>query len=742
MRVYQLAKELNLSSKEIIEKLEKIDCSVSSHMALISDDIVEKLKTSISNASTKSLGSNSVTLKKSNVEVEKQLIHKNIKTIDIKKIQDLDEDLDLDSDLITADPVITEALLFPEDENAFFGNKSGGSKQAAARPKRRRRKRFRAAGEGLAVPVVVSEVRIDKDLTVAQIAEVTGKSIATVVLAFLKKGKMYTVNQVVSQKEIIELCADFEIAVVNSSVESSRKSPALRSNPQGAASAKADLRMPIVVVMGHVDHGKTSLLDYIRTTSVAAGEAGGITQKISAYQVKTPFGELVFIDTPGHEAFTLMRRCGAKITDIALVVIAADDGIMPQTEEALMLAKKTGAQIIIALNKVDKPGLEKNIDSIKNLLSSKYDVLIEEWGGDVILVPVSAKTGQGVEHLLEMIALQSEVMDLKAHRDHAARAFVLESNFQKGLGPVSSIIITEGELKRGDSFVCGKTFGKVKLIENAFGKKVVKAGPSNLVKLVGFESLAEPGDILMVQDVKDIAKKTLNLTQSSLSQALTFGRNEDAVQVEKEAEIRLILKVGTGGTLDAITKAFEKACGKNPELKKRLVINKVSVGDVSCSDVVLAEDTDSEIFVFATGIERSAAEMASEKKVKISSFSIIYKLVETAEELVKQKSDQETVYKEVGKAEVIKVFALKGKGVIAGCKIVEGKFVRNGKVICQRNNKAIAEVEISSLQHSKKSVSEVRKGFECGFVTDNYDGWQEGDIVICLEPVKRGSVSS
>lgn len=733
MRVYQLAKELNLSSKEIIEKLEKIDCPVSSHMALISDDIVERLKTN-----TKSLGSNSVILKKINFEAEKQLIHEDIKKIDIKKIQDLD----LDTDLIAADPIITEALLFPEDENTFFGNKGGGSKLATVRPRRRRRKRFKAANEGLGVPVVVSEVRIDKDLTVAQIAEVTGKSIATVVLAFLKKGKMYTVNQVVSQKEIIELCADFEIAVTSTSVESSNKSPALRSNPLETVSAKVDLRMPIVVVMGHVDHGKTSLLDYIRTTSVAAGEAGGITQKISAYQVKTAFGEIVFIDTPGHEAFTLMRRCGAKITDIALIVIAADDGIMPQTEEALALAKKTGAQIIIALNKVDKPGLEKNIDSIKNLLSSKYDVLIEEWGGDVILVPVSAKTGQGVEHLLEMIALQSEVMDLKAHRDHAARAFVLESNFQKGLGPVSSIIITEGELKRGDSFVCGKTFGKAKLIENAFGKKVVKAGPSNLVKLVGFESLVEPGDILMVQDVKDIAKKTLNLTQSSLSQALTFGRNEDAVQVEKEAEIRLILKVGTGGTLDAITKAFEKACGKNPELKKRLVINKVSVGDVSCGDVVLAEDTDSEIFVFATGIERSAAEMASEKKIKISSFSIIYKLVETAEELVKQKSDQETIYKEVGKAEVIKVFAIKGKGVIAGCKIVEGKFVRNGKVICQRNNKVIAEVEISSLQHSKKSVSEVRKGFECGFVTDNFDGWQEGDIVICLEPVKRGSVLS
>jgi translation initiation factor IF-2 len=667
-------------------------------------------------------------------------------------IQTVEEESSLELDAI-APMSNEELLLLSEDENIFFNSfgrtsqdafSKAGLKQGILKTRRpgrgKKRKKIRSIS-AQSEPVPVTEAKVDKDMPVVEIASMIGKKVSEVVLAFLKKGRAYTVNQIVPKKEILELFTDFGIAVTEEAPEKADKNFELRSISRLASNSKPDLRMPIVVVMGHVDHGKTSLLDYIRKASVAAGEAGGITQKISAYQVKTAHGDIVFIDTPGHEAFTLMRRCGAKITDIALVVIAADDGIMPQTEEALDLAKKSNAQIMIALNKVDKPGLEKNIENIKTLLSNKYNILIEEWGGDVILVPVSAKTGEGIGNLLEMIALQSEVMDLKAYRDRSARAFVLESNFQKGLGPVSTVIITEGELNRGDSFVCGRTYGKVRVMENAFGKIIDKAGPSNLVKVVGFESLTEPGEILMVQSAKDFVKRIFSSALPPSSQALILNRQSVEGSGSENASVKLILKVGTSGAVDALTKTFQKECLKNSELKKRLIISKISVGDVSCTDVVLAQNTDSEIFVFATGIEHTAAEMAAEKGVKIHSFTVIYKLLEAVQEATKQKSDQETVYKEVGRAEVIKVFVMKGRGVIAGCKVLDGRFVRNGKVVCKRNNKIIAEVEISSLQHAKKTVAEVRKGFECGFVSEKFDGWQEGDTVICLEPVKRGSIS-
>lgn len=746
MRVYELAKKLEISNKELIEKLKALGCDVTSHMSIVQDQVLERFiePKSGSKKAKSMIQSIETTPEKKVKEPVREILEE--KTPELPPIiSDPYSD-----DIVNVAPT---GILNSEEqlERAFsssgrgksLGLASDGVRKPGSRRRRGRKpqRRFGSHGSDIESAPEIKSVKISSDMILSDISKLTGKGISEIVLAFLKKGRAYTVNQVVPKVEIINLCKDFGLEILESnSVDSKWAQSSLRQAEKD--SEQFVLRSPIVVVMGHVDHGKTTLLDYIRTTSVAAGESGGITQKISAYQVKTPSGEVLFIDTPGHEAFSLMRRCGAKITDIALIVIAADDGIMPQTEEAIELAKKAGSQIIIALNKMDKEGLEKNIDNIKTQLSKRYDILVEEWGGDTICLPISAKTGKGVSELLEMIALQSEVMSLKALKTGPARGFILESNFQRGYGPVSSVIIIEGELKSGDNFSCGEIAGKVRFLEDCHGKSIKSAGPSSLVKVIGFSSLAEPGQVLQVYGGKDasklkVIKKVAPLTSKV---GISVASTDSSTNIFEKGKVRVIVKVGTGGSLDALVKAIDKLKIKNQEVEKRLVLCGASVGDVSCGDIVLAEDNNAIILLFASGIEYRAVSMAAEKGVKIERFTIIYKLIETIEEMVKQESDKETVYREVGKATVIKVFNIKGRGVIAGSKILEGKFVKNGRVVCLRDNAKIAEGDISSLQHLKKSVPEVKKGFECGLICENYGGWQEGDTVICLEPVKRGSL--
>lgn len=749
MRVYELAKKLDISNKDLIEKLKALGCQVTSHMSIIQDQVLEEF------------------IKPKNKEIKAEPVKttmektKNDTQTNKSYLQDSESSLPLE----ISDPYedenlnLSESPILPSEdllETAFStsgrggrglsNNFDGGRRPGGRRRKARKAQRRFSSDRTNAQPIdEITSVEIAKDLILSDVAKMTGKAVSEVVLAFLKKGRAYSVNQLIPKAEIVDICKVFGLEVTESDVSSgsSKKWAETELRQAEKDSSKFVLRSPIVVVMGHVDHGKTTLLDYIRKTSVAAGESGGITQKISAYQVKTKAGEIVFIDTPGHEAFSLMRRCGAKITDIVLIVIAADDGIMPQTEEAISLAKQSGAQIIIALNKTDKEGLEKNIEMIKTQLSKKYDILIEEWGGQTICLPISAKTGKGVDDLLEMVALQAEIMNLKALKTGPASGFILESNFQRGYGPVSSVIITEGELNLGDNFLCGETVGKVRLLEDYNGKPIKSAGPSSLVKVVGFSSLSEPGQILKVHGSKEILKlkSTKKISQASGGRIVCATSSVDLSDKKSEVgKVKIYIKVGTGGSLDALIKAIDRLKSKNQDVEKRLVVCGASVGDVSCNDIILAEDNEAIIMLFASGVEHKALGMASEKGVKIERFSIIYKLIETIEEMVKKESDKETVYREVGRATVIKVFNIKGRGVIAGSKVIEGKVVKNGRVICLRDNEKIAEGDISSLQHLKKTVPEVKKGFECGLICENYSGWQEGDTVICLEPTKRGAL--
>ncbi len=744
MRVYELAKKLEISNKELIEKLKALGCDVTSHMSIVQDQVLERFiePTNRSEKAKSMIQSIDTTEKKIKEPIKKPLeeVVPDLPTVVQSPYSD-----DIAS-------IASTGILSSEDilDTAFSSSGRGkslgfdGPRRPAGRRRRGRKqnRRFNSQSHGAAVSPEITSVEIISDMLLSDVSKLTGKGISEIVLAFLKKGRAYTVNQIIPKAEIVNLCKDLGLEVLEekSSTDSKWAQTSLRQAEKD--SDKFVLRSPIVVVMGHVDHGKTTLLDYIRKTSVAAGESGGITQKISAYQVKTAAGEILFIDTPGHEAFSLMRRCGAKITDIALIVIAADDGIMPQTAEAIELAKKAGSQIIIALNKMDKEGLEKNIDNIKTQLSKRYDILVEDWGGDTICLPISAKTGKGVDELLEMIALQSEVMSLKALKTGPARGFILESNFQKGYGPVSSVIVIEGQLNMGDNFSCGESVGKIRLLEDYRGKSVKSVGPSNLVKVVGFSMLAEPGQVLQVYTGKDASKlKVIKKVAPSTSRAGSQTVSSDSsVSALEKGKVRIIVKVGTGGSLDALIKAIDQLKAKNKEVEKRLVLCGASVGDVSCGDIVLAEDNNAIVLLFASGIEYKAVSMATEKGVKIERFTIIYKLIEAVEEMVKQESDKETVYREVGRAVVIKVFNIKGRGVIAGSKVLEGKFIKNGRVVCLRDNEKIAEGDISSLQHLKKTVPEVKKGFECGLICENYGGWQEGDSVICLEPVKRGAL--
>lgn len=488
-------------------------------------------------------------------------------------------------------------------------------------------------------------------------------------------------------------------------------------------------RSPIVVVMGHVDHGKTSLLDAIRNSDVVSGEVGGITQHIGAYRVKADGKELTFLDTPGHAAFTSMRARGAQVTDIAVLVVAADDGIMPQTVEAINHAKAANVAIIVAINKIDKPGA--NIERIKQELT-EHGLVTEEWGGDTICVPVSAKLHQNIDHLLEMILLVAEMKDLKANPDRPAKGTVIEARLDKGRGPIATVLVQNGTLRPGDIIIAGTTVGRVRAMVNEHGEKMEEAGPSVPVEITGLSEVPSAGDVFhcvnderMARELVGQRRYTEKEEQFNLYSKVTLENLFEHMQLGEIKELNLIVKADVQGSVEAVRQSLEKL--SNDEVRVRIIHD--AVGPISESDVMLAQASNAIIIGFNVRPEVNARNMADQSGVEMKMYRIIYDCIEDISTALKGMLTPKTREIQIGQAEVRLVYKITNVGTIAGCYVIEGKVARNALIRVVRAGIVITEDKIDSLKRFKDDAKEVAAGFECGIGLDKFNDIKEGDIL-------------
>ncbi|GAA0558063.1 MULTISPECIES: translation initiation factor IF-2 [Rheinheimera] len=579
---------------------------------------------------------------------------------------------------------------------------------------------------------VEREVKIGETITVAELAAKMAVKASEVIKVMMKMGAMATINQVIDQETAAIVCEEmghkFTLTKENELEE------AVMSDREGQG--ELEPRAPVVTVMGHVDHGKTSLLDYIRKAKVAAGEAGGITQHIGAYHVETERGMVTFLDTPGHAAFTSMRARGAKATDIVILVVAADDGVMPQTKEAIQHAKAAGVPLVVAVNKMDKP--EADPERVRNELS-QYDVISEEWGGDVQFVPVSAKSGMGIDDLLEAILNQSELLELKAVKDGLARGVVIESRLDKGRGPVASILVQEGTLKQGEIVLCGFEYGRVRAMRDENGKEIKTAGPSIPVEILGLSGVPQAGDEVTV--VKDERKarevalyrqgkfRDVKLARQQKSKLENMFANMTEGDV---SELNIVLKADVQGSVEAITESLMKL--STDEVKVKIVGS--GVGGITETDVTLAAASSAIIIGFNVRADGSARKLVEDEGLDLRYYGIIYELLDEVRAAMTGMLAPEFKQQIIGLAQVRDVFRSPKFGAVAGCMVTEGVIKRNAPIRVLRDNVVIFEGELESLRRFKDDVSEVRNGFECGIGVKNYNDVREGDQIEVFEVVQ------
>jgi translation initiation factor IF-2 len=496
-------------------------------------------------------------------------------------------------------------------------------------------------------------------------------------------------------------------------------------------------RPPVVTIMGHVDHGKTSLLDYIRKANVAAKEFGGITQHIGAYQVELPEGKITFLDTPGHEAFTAMRARGSAVTDIAILVVAADDGIMPTTREAIQHAKSADVPMIVAVNKIDKANA--NPDRVLQQLP-EFEVIPEAYGGQTITVNVSAITGEGVPSLLEMILLQAEVMDLKADPKAPLRSSVIEAKLERGRGPVATLLVQEGTLKVGDSIVVGQTYGRIKAMTDYRGQKLTEAGPSTPVEILGLDDVPAAGDSVQAAKDEKSAREVATARQDEhRARTIVQGKRglslrdlQRKLNEESLKELNLVIKADVQGSVEAVKGMLEKV--RNEEVETKIILS--GVGPVTKADVDLAAAAEAIVVGFNVRPEGEARREAEKRKVEIRTYNIIYELIEDIEAAVKGMLEPKFEEQELGEVEIRVRFQFSKKGIIAGCYVTEGRVTRSAKCRVRRGRDIVYEGSVASLKHLKDDVREVTMGMECGLTFDDWTDFAEGDIVEAYEMVQ------
>lgn len=598
--------------------------------------------------------------------------------------------------------------------NKFGGNKKNKGKNAKQAPVEVKHQEI----------IRPKHIKVGETITVKELASKMTYPVTDVIKKLMLLGTMATINQELDFETASLIAEEFGIAVEELPPEVDlTEIPEVEDAPE-----KLQLRPPVVTVMGHVDHGKTSLLDAIRKTSVTSSEAGGITQHIGAYQVMCNGQKIVFLDTPGHEAFTAMRARGAQVTDIAVLVVAADDGVMPQTLEAINHAKAAKVPIVVAINKIDKPGA--NPDHVKQQLA-EHELIPEEWGGQTIMVPVSAKKKTGISDLLEMILLVAEVQELKANPNREARGVIIEARLDKGRGPVASVLVQNGTLRIGDFIIAGTACGKVRAMVNDRGENVKKAGPSMPVEVLGLSDVPEAGDELAVLDeklAKTIAEKRIEKQRNELMRSKKVSLDDLFNQINQGdiKELNLLVKADVQGSVEAVCSSL-LALNKN-ESEVRVSIVHSGVGAVTESDVMLASAANALIIAFNVRPDANARKLADTEKIEIHTYRVIYEAIDDIQSAMKGMLAPK--YKEViqGKVEIRQVMKF-SKALVAGSYVLEGKVCNNSKIRIIRDNIVLYEGQIESLRRFKDDVKEVAQGYECGITIDNYRDFREGDIL-------------
>ncbi|MGE0207030.1 MAG: translation initiation factor IF-2 [Candidatus Babeliales bacterium] len=663
MRVYEIAKLLNISNKDLIDILSKEGFEVKSHMSALPQEALDF--------------------------IDKKF--KKDEEIPVKKVEPQQAPVQKKSEKKDMHQKIQEKIIIPPTPKQEIAPKESET-------------------------IAVQEPFIVESMTIGQLAEKLNKPASDLILNLLKQGIVCPKNQMLAHEVIQKILGLYEIPFIYQNAVKKAEEKRFGGLAQGEES-----RLPVVVVLGHVDHGKTTLLDFIRKTRVAQKEKGGITQHLGAYRAETPQGDVVFIDTPGHEAFSNIRGRGVRVADLAVLVIAADDSIKPQTIEAIQKIKKAEIPVIIAANKMDK--VDKNRLEVLRADLARYDLLPEEWGGEVIVVPISAKVGTGVDKLLEMIVLQSQMMDLKTSTKEHASGFILESKLQKGLGAVATVICQKGTLKIGDLFSAGQTYGKVSSLIDSYGTRIKEVGPSVPVQVAGFNEMPHAGDSFEV--VAPEKFKALKSSHMHTSLEMKKALREDTLNI--------IVKVDSTSSKEALLESIEKISAKH---KDKIYIVFSGVGAISESDVVLAANTGSIIIGLHVKVEPNAVVVAQKNMVSIKLFDIIYKLLEDLEVMLKEEEPVKMISRKSGEAVVRKVFAIKNLGTIAGSYCKEGVFSNKGRVVIWRGKEKIGEGPIKSLERDRKSVKDVHAGFEFAFLVDGFNDWQIDDRVECFVETK------
>ncbi|MEW9081063.1 translation initiation factor IF-2 [Caldanaerobacter subterraneus] len=688
-RVYELAKELNISSKDLLSKLSDLDIKVKNHMSTLEDEEVELIKDLLA--------------EKPKEEKQKdQKIHE-------QEAQDKEEK-EIEEDSFYEDR---------EEKRAYKKSfKKGGKKN------KKLQKKF--VSEESAKEDEIKIITIPEFLTVKELAEKMKVNPTEIIKKLIAQGIMVTVNQQIDFETASKIAEEYGFLVDKEEVKDELEA-IFEDTPDREEDLKP--RPPIVTVMGHVDHGKTSLLDAIRKTNVTMKEMGGITQHIGASVVEINDKKVVFLDTPGHEAFTAMRARGASVTDIVVLVVAADDGVMPQTIEAINHVKAANVPLIVAINKIDLP--TANPDRVKTELS-ELGLVPEEWGGNTICVPVSAKKNIGIDDLLEMILLVAEMEDLKANPNKPARGTVIEAKLEKGKGPVATVIVQNGTLQVGDAVIAGTTYGKVRAMFDDKGRKIKKAGPSMPVEILGFSEVPEAGDKFVVVEnekkARELAEKRREVQRELELKKKQKVSLEDLFRQIQEGtvkELNVIIKADVQGSVEALRKSLEEL--SNEEVRIRVIHG--AVGAITETDVMLASASNAIIIGFNVRPETNAKALAEKEKVEIKLYRIIYDAIEDVKAAMKGMLEPKYKEVELGRAEVRAVFKIPGVGNVAGCYVLNGKITRNADVRIVRDGIVIYEGKIASLKRFKDDVREVQQGFECGIGIEKFNDIKEGDII-------------
>lgn len=698
IRIYELAKDLDVSSKELINVLKtEFNVDVKNHMSVLSDEDCELIKEYFD------ITANEKNSSEENLSKEEE--------VTVNKVENKDDKQDIVQEY--------EEKIIEEIDKQSQKNKNKNKNKKQFNNKYDKPQSNEEEFDGT--------IEIGKTISVRDLSQKINKSTADIIKNLMFLGLIVSINQEIDFEIAKKLCEKYDIICVQKDSYSDDDKYSTVSSEE-VDHKNLSKRPPIITVMGHVDHGKTSLLDFIRKTNVTQKEAGGITQHIGAYKVSVN-GELItFIDTPGHEAFTQMRARGAKVTDIVVLVVAADDGIMPQTVEAINHCKSANVPIIVAVNKIDKP--EANVDKVKQELT-EHEIIAEDWGGNTVFVNVSAKTGEGIDELLEMIILTADIQELKANKNGNARGTVIESKLDKGRGPLATLLVQGGTLKIGDSVVVGNTYGKIRAMYDENDNPMKEAGPSIPVLVLGLNEVPDAGNKFEFIKDEKIARQISNERKEQIKESLS---NNSKVSLEtvynqiKEGtikELSLIVKSDVQGSSEALKQSLEKLSSDTVKVK---VIHS-AVGAINESDIIFASTSSAIIIGFNVRPDNNALILAEKEKVDIRTYRLIYEALDDIKSAMIGLLDPDIKEVYLGRVEIRQLYRISNVGTVAGCYVLDGKLTRNCNVRVLRQGVVIFESKLSSLKRFKDDVKEVAKGYECGLSIENFNDLKEDDII-------------